>query len=286
MTLARLKLYAELMRIDKPIGTMLLLWPTLWALWIATEGRPPLSIFIIFILGTFLMRSAGCVVNDCADRHFDAHVIRTQHRPLACGALPVSQAIGLSLVLFLSALSLIQTLNPLTQKLSIVAALITASYPYTKRFFPLPQAYLGLAFSFGIPMAFAATTNELPPITWLMMLATSFWVVAYDTLYALVDKEDDLKLGIKTSAITFGRYDIIAILLCDALFLALMTYAGILLFMQIFYYISLAVSLCFILMQYRNVRKRDRDRCFKAFLDNNRVGATIFTGILIDYCWR
>ncbi|MCB1945171.1 MAG: 4-hydroxybenzoate octaprenyltransferase, partial [Thauera sp.] len=196
--------YARLMRIDKPIGTLLLLWPTLWALWIAAEGWPPLYILAIFIAGTFLMRSAGCVINDYADRDFDGHVERTRNRPLATGVVSPGEALALAAVLSAAAFVLVLPLNTLTILLSVPALLLAGSYPFTKRFFAIPQAYLGIAFGFGIPMAFAAVTGTVPATGWLMLLANIFWAVAYDTEYAMVDRPDDLKIGIKTSAITFG----------------------------------------------------------------------------------
>src|SRR5690242_3761648 len=227
MTLAqRLGYYEKLMRLDKPIGILLLLWPTLWGLWLAAGGFPSLNVLAIFVLGTVLMRSAGCVVNDYADRDFDGHVERTKNRPLAVRAVSTKEALllaaGLSLVAFL----LIQPLNRLTIELSFVALFLAASYPFTKRFFAMPQAYLGIAFSFGIPMAFAAQTGEVPFIAWFLMMANLLWVIAYDTEYAMVDKADDLKIGIRTSAITFGRFDVAGVMLCHAVFLGSMVVIG------------------------------------------------------------
>jgi 4-hydroxybenzoate polyprenyltransferase len=282
----RLVVYCQLMRIDKPIGSLLLLWPTLWALWVATQGHPSLDILAIFCLGTFLMRSAGCVINDYADRDIDARVERTSQRPFARQAVSTREALLLSAALALLALLLILPLNRLTLELSLGAVLITASYPYTKRFFPVPQAYLGIAFSFGIPMAFAATTNHVPGVAWLMTLATAFWVVAYDTAYAMADKPDDLKIGIKTSAITFGERDVTAIMLCHTLFLSIMLLIGSSLAMGLSYYTGIIISGFFIIMQYHDIQGRDRQRCFKAFLDNNRVGAALFAGVVLDYWLR
>lgn len=284
MTLAqRLGHYEKLMRLDKPIGILLLLWPTLWALWFAAEGVPDPMILVIFVLGTVLMRSAGCVVNDYADRNFDGHVERTRNRPLAIGAVSAREALllaaGLSLVAFL----LIQPLNRLTIELSFVALFLAASYPFTKRFFAMPQAYLGIAFSFGIPMAFAAQTGEVPPLAWLLMATNLLWVIAYDTEYAIVDKPDDLRIGIRTSAITFGRFDILGVMLCHAAFLGGMIAIGLLRNLGVIYYAGLAAALGLILYQYGLIRNRDRARCFKAFLHNNWVGATIFVGIALDY---
>jgi 4-hydroxybenzoate polyprenyltransferase len=278
--------YEKLMRLDKPIGILLLLWPTLWGLWLAAEGVPRLDILLIFVLGTVLMRSAGCVVNDYADRNFDGHVERTRHRPLAVGAVSTREALllaaGLSLVAFL----LIQPLNRLTIELSFVALFLAASYPFTKRFFAMPQAYLGIAFSFGIPMAFAAQTGQVPFLAWFLMGANLLWVIAYDTEYAMVDKVDDLKIGIKTSAITFGRFDVAGVMLCHTVFLGSMVAIGLMQNLGTVYYIGLVTALGLILYQYRLIHDRDRARCFKAFLHNNWVGATIFAGIALDYLAR
>jgi 4-hydroxybenzoate polyprenyltransferase len=275
--------YEKLMRLDKPIGILLLLWPTLWGLWLAAEGVPRLDILLIFVLGTVLMRSAGCVVNDYADRNFDGHVERTRHRPLAVGAVSTREALllaaGLSLVAFL----LIQPLNRLTIELSFVALFLAGSYPFTKRFFAMPQAYLGIAFSFGIPMAFAAQTGEVPFLAWFLMGANLLWVIAYDTEYAMVDKADDLRIGIKTSAITFGRFDVAGVMVCHTVFLGSMVVIGLMQNLGVIYYASLAAALGLVLYQYRLIHDRDRARCFKAFLHNNWVGATIFAGIALDY---
>ena len=279
----RLNLYERLMRLDKPIGILLLAWPTLWALWISSAGRPNWIILWIFMLGTVLMRSAGCIVNDYADRNFDAHVERTKNRPLAAGL--VSQQEALALFVALSAMSflLILRLNKLTLLLSVAALFLAASYPFTKRFLAVPQAYLGVAFGFGIPMGFAAQTGHIPAVAWLMLLANIFWAVAYDTEYAMVDREDDLKIGIKTSAITFGRYDVLAVLICYAATLAILGGIGAWLKLGLFYYLSLAAALGVAGYHYTLIRQRDRDRCFKAFLHNNWFGAAIFAGIVLNY---
>ena len=275
--------YRQLMRWDKPIGTLLLLWPTLWALWIATHGAPHLSIIAIFCLGTFLMRSAGCVINDYADRDYDAHVARTSQRPFARGAVSKKEALLLAALLAILSFLLVLPLNNLTKLLSVPAVLIAASYPFTKRFFPMPQAYLGVAFSFGIPMGFAAETGEVPPLAWLLLLANLFWVVAYDTAYAIADKPDDLKIGIKTSAITMGDYDVAGVMLCHASFLALMCGIGVHLELAWPYYLGLAAAVGLIAQQYFEIKDRDRAKCFKAFLDNNRVGAAVFAGVVLSY---
>lgn len=284
LTLAeRLTLYEKLMRLDRPIGILLLLWPTLWGLWIASAGRPDPLILAIFVLGTVLMRSAGCVINDYADRDIDPHVRRTATRPLAAGHLKPREALILAAGLAFAAFLLILPLNRLTWLMSVPALLLAATYPYTKRFFALPQAYLGVAFGFGIPMAFAAQTGSVPPIAWLLLLANVFWSVAYDTEYAMVDREDDLKLPIKTSAITFGRYDVLAVMICYAAMLALLFAAGVALDRGAFYYAGLAVAAGLALYHYRLIEGRSPDGCFKAFLHNNWVGASIFAGIALDY---
>ena len=223
----RLCVYGRLMRVEKPIGTLLLLWPTLWALWIASEGVPDVVILLAFMLGTFLMRSAGCVVNDFADRDIDGAVARTNQRPFAQGLVSKSEALLLLLILCLLAALCLLPLNRLTWLMSLPALFLAITYPFTKRFFPLPQFYLGLAFSFGIPMAFAAVTESVPPLAWLIFAANVLWTLAYDTIYAMADKEDDLKIGIKTSAITFGRHDVEAVMLCHFWFTVLMVVLGV-----------------------------------------------------------
>ena len=279
----RIKIYAQLMRLDKPIGILLLLWPMLWGLWFAARGLPDWHILIIFILGTILMRSAGCVINDFADRKIDPHVERTKNRPMATGRVSAKEAwllaTGLSLIAFL----LIQPLNQLTILLSVPALFLAGTYPFTKRFFAMPQAYLGIAFSFGIPMAFAAQTNSLPPVIWILMLANLFWVIAYDTAYAIVDKPDDLKIGIKTSAITFGQFDVLGVMLCHACFIAIMLVIGQMQQMNLAYYTGLMIAAGLSAYQYTLIRHRDRALCFKAFLHNNWVGMVVFIGIALDF---
>ena len=275
--------YAKLMRLDKPIGILLLLWPMLWGLWFSAKGVPDLMILGIFIMGTILMRSAGCVINDYADQKIDPYVERTKRRPLVIGAVTAKEALLLAAGLSFCAFLLILPLNNLTIMLSVIALFLAASYPFTKRFFAMPQAYLGMAFSFGIPMAFAAQTGELPMIAWLLMLATIFWVIAYDTAYAMVDKVDDLKIGINTSAITFGRFDVAGVMSCHIIFLSIMIWIGVMQQLGIAFYIGLAVALRLIVYQYRLIYHREPASCFKAFLNNNRVGAVIFLGIAIDF---
>ncbi|WP_297325917.1 4-hydroxybenzoate octaprenyltransferase [Nitrosomonas sp.] len=279
----RIQIYAQLMRLDKPIGILLLLWPMLWGLWFAARGLPDWHILVIFILGTILMRSAGCVINDFADRNIDPHVERTKNRPMAAGRVSSKEALLLATGLSLCAFVLILPLNQLTILLSVPALFLAGTYPFTKRFFAMPQAYLGIAFSFGIPMAFAAQTDSLPSIIWLLMLANLFWVIAYDTAYAMVDKPDDLKIGIKTSAITFGRFDVMGVMLCHACFIMIMMVIGQLQQMNLAYYAGLMVATGLVLYQYMLIRNRDRALCFKAFLHNNWVGMVVFAGIAFDF---
>jgi 4-hydroxybenzoate polyprenyltransferase len=282
----RLTLYEKLTRLDKPIGTLLLLWPTLWALWIAADGRPAWTTVWIFCLGTLLMRSAGCVMNDLADRNFDAHVKRTRERPIAAGLVGVKEALWLAAALTLAAFALVLALNRLTLLLSFAALALAATYPFTKRFLSVPQAYLGVAFGFGIPMAFAAVGDHLPPLAWWLLLANVFWAVAYDTEYAMVDRDDDLRIGIKTAAITFGRHDVAAVMLCYAAMLALLTTIGMRLQFGLYYTLGLVAAGLIMLYHYTLIRARRREDCFKAFLHNNWVGGVIFAGIAADYALR
>ena len=276
--------YEKLMRLDKPIGILLLLWPTLWAVWIAADGKPHWMVVWIFVLGTALMRSAGCVVNDYADRDFDPHVERTKMRPLAARTVTPREAFMLCGFLVVCAFLLIlPLLTPLVFGLSVVALFLAASYPYTKRFFAIPQAYLGVAFGFGIPMAFAALQGEVPQTAWLMLAANIFWAVAYDTEYALVDIEDDRKIGIRTSALTFGRFDIAAIMICYLATLAMLAYIGWRLGFGWPYAAGLVVAAGIAGYHYTLIRGRERMRCFKAFLHNNWLGAAVFLGIVADY---
>jgi len=279
----RLGHYERLMRLDKPIGILLLLWPTLWALWIAGEGRPAPFVVWIFVLGTTLMRSAGVVVNDCADRRFDGAVKRTRERPLITGVVSLREALILAAVLAVASFCLILPLNRLVWELSLVALFLAVSYPYTKRFFAIPQAYLGIAFGFGIPMGFAAILGEVPPLAWVLLAANIFWAIAYDTEYAMVDRDDDLRTGMRTSAITFGRLDVFMVMLCYAAMLAILVWIGRELHYGVYYYAGLAVAAVMMGYHYKLIRNRGRDGCFKAFLHNNWVGAAIFLGMLADY---
>lgn len=282
----RLRLYFQLIRLDKPIGILLLLWPTLTALWIASGGKPDWHIVAIFTLGTVLMRSAGCAINDYADRDFDRHVKRTAERPLTSGKIRGWEAIMVAVVLTLTAFILILPLNTLTKQYSVAAVLIAASYPYFKRFFALPQAYLGVAFGFGIPMAFAAVQNTVPSTAWILLIANIFWALAYDTEYAMVDREDDLKIGIRTSAITFGKFDVIAVMLCYFLSLLFISISGWQLALGIWFYAGIMLAAGCAVYHYFLIRGRDRMRCFAAFRHNNWLGAAIFSGVALDYFMR
>jgi 4-hydroxybenzoate polyprenyltransferase len=279
----RLDAYERLMRLDKPIGILLLLWPTLWALWISSNGHPNLIIVWIFVLGTVLMRSAGCVMNDYADRGFDLHVERTKMRPLATGEVSGREALALATVLSLLAFGLVTLLNKLTILLSLAALFLAVSYPYTKRFLSLPQAYLGIAFGFGIPMAFAAHNETVPPLAWILLAANVFWSLAYDTEYAMVDRDDDIKIGIRSSALFFGRFDVAAIMGCYVGMLALLGGAGWYAGLGWPYFVGLAVAATIALYHYTLICERERDKCFKAFLHNNWIGAAIFAGLVASY---
>jgi len=282
----RLSEYEKLMRLDKPIGILLLLWPTLWALWVASDGRPAPWIVAIFVIGTVLMRSAGCVINDYADKDFDGHVERTRNRPLAARRVSPKEALWLAAGLAVLSFLLILPLNGLTIAMSVPAVFLAGSYPFTKRFFAIPQAYLGIAFGFGIPMAFAAFQNDIPLEAWMMLLANVFWAVAYDTEYAMVDRPDDLKIGIKTSAITFGRFDVAAVMACYAASLLILGWVGLATGSGAIFLAGLVVSAGIIAYHYTLIRERDRPKCFKAFLHNNWVGAAIFAGWVLDYWMR
>lgn len=282
----RLHLYLRLVRLDKPIGILLLLWPTLAALWLASGGVPDWRLLFIFTLGTVLMRSAGCAINDYADRDIDKYVKRTAQRPLTIGLIKPWEALLIAAALALVSLLLIIPLNSLTKQLAVAAAVIAGTYPYFKRFFAIPQAYLGIAFGFGIPMAFAAVQNTVPAVAWWLLLANVFWAIAYDTEYAMVDRDDDLKIGIKTAAITFGRFDVMAVMLCYALALALIMVSGWQFGLGSWFHAGLAVAAGMAVYHYTLIRDRDRMRCFAAFRHNNWLGGVIFAGIALDYAFR
>lgn len=280
----KLDLYEKLMRLDKPIGILLLLWPTLWGVWLSGAGRPDWVVVLVFVLGTVLMRSAGCVINDYADRDFDRHVERTKERPLTAGRVTTKEALALFAVLSLLAFALVLMLgNRLVIWMSVPAVFLAASYPFTKRFLAIPQAYLGIAFGFGIPMAYAAHLGSVPAVAWALLLANVFWAVAYDTEYAMVDREDDLKIGIKTSAITFGRFDVAAVMLCYGATLAILAGVGVSQQLGAAFYAGLLVAAAIMGVHYTWIRGRERMACFKAFLHNNYVGLAIFAGIVADY---
>jgi 4-hydroxybenzoate polyprenyltransferase len=281
--LEKLNDYERLMRLDKPIGILLLAWPTLWALWLSAAGRPNLVILWIFALGLVLMRSAGCVVNDYADRYFDPHVARTRNRPLAAGKVSTTEALLLAAGLALLALFLILPLrNWLLVGLAVVAVFLAASYPFTKRFLAIPQAYLGIAFGFGIPMAYAAQLGSIPSIAWWLLTANIFWSIAYDTEYAMVDRADDLKIGIKTSAITFGKFDVAGVMIAYVATLGLLTWIGVRLHLHWPFYAGLLIATGVAGYHYTLIRKRDPARCFKAFLHNNWFGGAVFAGIALN----
>lgn len=279
MDVAKARALWQLTRMDKPIGSLLLLWPTLWALFLAANGVPNLHVLTVFVLGVLVMRAAGCVINDFADRHFDGHVRRTQLRPLPSGAVTTKEALALFFVLVSIAFLLVLTLDPLTVKLSLIALLLAFIYPFMKRYIQLPQLVLGLAFSWAIPMAYAAQAGELPPVAWMLFLANLCWIVAYDTLYAMVDRDDDIHIGIKSSAIFFGRFDKMAIGVLQLTALLLLLLVGYLSQLaSVYYYFLLAASVLFV-YQHWLARTRERDACFKAFLNNNYVGLLIFIGL-------
>jgi len=282
----RIELYIQLTRLNRPIGILLLLWPTLWGLWIASEGQPAWHIVAIFVLGTILMRSAGCVINDYADRRIDKHVKRTRERPITSGRITPEEALYLACALALAAFSLILPLNNLTLMLSVPAVLLAASYPFTKRFFAIPQAYLGITFGFAIPMTFAAQQGGVPLVAWLLLVANMFWVIAYDTEYSMVDRDDDIHLGVHSSALLFGRYDVAAVMVCYVMALLLLTLAGKMVDSGWMYYIGLAGAAGVSIYHYQLIKERSREACFAAFLHNNWFGAAVFAGIVLDFLFR
>jgi 4-hydroxybenzoate polyprenyltransferase len=279
----RIALYVKLTRLDKPIGILLLLWPTLGALWFASNGRPGWQLVAIFTVGTVLMRSAGCAINDFADRDFDKHVKRTAERPLTSGKIAPWEAVAVAAGLAVLAFCLILPLNLLTKELSVAAVVIAASYPYFKRFFAIPQAYLGIAFGFGIPMAYAAVQDHVPAYAWILLAANILWAIAYDTEYAMVDRDDDLKIGIRTSAITFGRHDVAAVMLCYAASGTITLWVGWQYGLHSWFPLGLAVALGCAVYHYTLIRGRERMPCFAAFKHNNWLGAAVFAGIALDY---
>jgi 4-hydroxybenzoate polyprenyltransferase len=279
----RFREYALLMRLHRPIGIYLLLWPTLWALWLAGNGQPPASIVLVFVIGVVLMRSAGCVMNDIVDRDFDPHVARTRDRPLAAGRVSLGEAAGVAATLVLLAFALVLTQNALTIQLAFIGLALAASYPFMKRLHSLPQVHLGAAFGWAIPMAYAAVSNELPLIAWLLFLANVLWSVIYDTEYAMVDREDDLKIGVKSTAILFGKRDKQIIGYLQVALLALLVGIGLLSGRGGVYYLGLLAAGWLALYQQYLIRDRASEACFKAFLNNNAFGLVIFCGLLVDF---
>ena len=282
----RLRLYLQLIRFDRPAGWLLLLWPTLSALWAASHGAPSWRLVVVFTLGTVLMRSAGCCLNDVADREFDRHVKRTAQRPVTSGQLPVWEALALGAVLALLAFGLVLTTNAVAACWSFAALAVAVAYPFAKRYLAMPQAVLGVAFSFGIPMAFAAVQSRVPLVAWLLMLGNLFWVIAYDTEYAMVDRDDDLKIGLKTSAITLGRLDVAAVMVCYAIYLAIWSAAGVLYTWGAIYFVAIGLAAVQAVWHGRLIRQRARDDCFKAFRLNHWLGMTVFAGIVGSYLLR
>jgi 4-hydroxybenzoate polyprenyltransferase len=277
----RLISYAYLIRLDKPIGTLLLLWPTLWALWLASSGVPDLKILLIFVAGTFLMRSAGCAMNDYADRNFDLHVQRTQGRPVTSGKISGKEAVLIAALLALTAFFLIQPLNDYTKTLSFFALAVAFIYPFTKRFFAMPQAILGIAFGFGIPMSYAAILNDIPLEAWILFVGNIFWAIAYDTAYAMVDREDDLRLGLRTSAITFGQYDVLAIAISYAILFISQIWVAQLANLNNYFLIGWFISLACAIYHLKLISTRKREQCFAAFRHNNWLGGFLFLGIML-----
>lgn len=278
--------YAQLTRLNRPIGTWLLLWPVLWALWMSSDGRPDQHVFIVFVLGVLLTRAAGCAINDFADRNFDGHVQRTRDRPLVTGQLDPIEAVALSIALGLIALGLVLTLNPLTQLLALVGGFLLLTYPFMKRFFAIPQLYLGAAFTWSVPMAYAAQTGEVPRLAWLLFLSGLLWTMAYDTMYAMVDREDDRKLGIRSSALLFGDADRFIVGVMQLMSLFGLWLAGRELELGAWYAAGLAAAAIFALYQQILIRERIREKCFRAFINNNYFGMAIFIGIALEYLWR
>jgi 4-hydroxybenzoate polyprenyltransferase len=280
---AQLGHYIQLMRLDRPIGIWLLLWPTLWGLWISSQGSPDPRVFTVFVLGAVIMRSAGCVINDFADRNLDGKVSRTRERPLAAGTVAPAEAIVLFLALCMIALGLVLTLNRMTQLLAVGAVVLTVVYPFCKRFFTAPQLVLGIAFAWALPMAFAAQTGEIPRLAWLMSLTVVVWALVYDTMYAMADRADDLEVGIRSTAILFGQADVFVISVLQLVMLFALLLVGEVAMLGVWYRLSVLFSALFMLYQFVLIRKRDPQNCFRAFLNNRHIGATIFAGIALSY---
>ncbi len=282
----QLRDYIQLMRLDQPVGIWLLLWPTLWALWIASEGKPDPQIFSIFVIGVIVMRSAGCVINDFADRHVDPQVERTRNRPLARGSVAPTEALILFTALGLIAIALVLYLNDLTRWLAVAGAALTIIYPFMKRFFAAPQLILGAAFGWSVPMAFAAQTGEVPRLAWLLWLCVVIWAVIYDTMYAMADREEDLRMGVRSTAILFGNADVFIVSLLQVTLLLGLALAGQVAQLGWWYLVGLAVAGALLLHQRLSIRQRQPSDCFRAFLSNQWVGAAVFAGIVLDYTFR
>ncbi len=282
----RARHYWLLARFDRPIGTLILLWPALWALWLASNGKPDLVVLTVIILGVIVMRAAGCVINDYADRDFDPHVERTKQRPIAAGNISPKAALIFFAVLCLVAFGLVLLLNTFTILLSFVGVFLAASYPFMKRYTHLPQAYLGIAFGWAVPMAFAAQLNTIPLVAWVLYLAVILWALVYDTMYAMVDKDDDLKIGVKSTAILFGNYDHHIMSALQLIILLLLILVGQMQQLGSFYYASLIAAAGFSIYQQKLIFHREKSACFKAFLNNNWFGLAVFIGLVLDYAWK
>jgi len=279
----RLKQYWILARFDKPIGILILLWPALWALWVASDGKPDLFVLFIICSGVVLMRAAGCVINDYADRDFDPHVERTKQRPIAAGKVSPKEALIVFVTLCLTAFVLVLQLNMMTIMLSFIAAFLAASYPFMKRYTQLPQAYLGIAFGFAVPMSFSAQINTIPVVAWVMYLAVMLWALVYDTMYAMVDKDDDLKIGVKSTAILFGDWEREIMAVLQVIIIVLLIAIGQLQQLGVFYYAGVGVAIALSIYQQKLIFNRDKILCFKAFLNSNYFGLAIFVGLVLDY---
>ncbi|MEM5461908.1 4-hydroxybenzoate octaprenyltransferase [Paraburkholderia phytofirmans] len=281
--LNRFSLYFRLIRLDKPIGSLLLLWPTLIGLWIAAQGHPSPSLIAIFVAGTLLMRSVGCALNDYADRGFDRHVRRTIHRPLAAGRMAPWEAMAVAVFLAIIAFILVLALNPMTRMLGVCALFLAGSYPFMKRVFSIPQAYLGIAFGFGIPMAFSAVRGEVPSTAWVLLAANVFWSIAYDTEYAMVDRDDDIRIGIRSAAITLGRFDVVGIMSCYGVMFGIYGWVGIRIGLGAPFWMFWSSAVVCAAYHYQLIKGRVPKRCFAAFLHNNWVGGLLFAGVALSY---
>ena len=277
--------YVRLIRFNRPIGTLLLLWPTLWALWIAAGGKPDTVIVAVFLLGVVLMRSAGCIINDYADRHVDPHVKRTATRPLATGEITPREALTLFSILSLTALGLVCLMNMLTIQLSVIAMILAVTYPYMKRYTHLPQIHLGMAFGWAVPMSFAAQTESVPMIGWLLFLNVVVWAVVYDTMYAMIDRDDDIRIGVKSTAVLFGNAELLWVGFFQIVFCLLLILIGVYAFLSFYYFTGVGLAIGFSIYHQYLIRHRNRDACLAAFLSNNWIGAVVFAGIVAHYAF-